>query len=238
MKRSSAMLRRASMAANRLRDAGLAIALALLAARLQARASRSSSVKMSGGDANQAVVVEGLDDCFSPRPSMSKALRETKWRSCSTALRRTDEPAGAAAHRIDLAGLRVDLAHRMAAAGRADLREDVGLGALRAASRARRPATCGITSPARWMITVSPMRMSLRAISSSLCRVALATTTPPTVTGFSRATGSARRCGRPGCRCPRARCVACSAGNLWAMAQRGARETKPSRSCKSSRSTL
>ena len=42
-----------------------------------------------------------------------------------------------------------------------------------------------MTSPARWTITVSPMRTSLRAISSSLCSVAFCTTTPPTVTGSS-----------------------------------------------------
>ena len=49
--------------------------------------------------------------------------------------------------------------------------------------------TCGMTSPARRTITVSPMRMSLRAISSSLCSVAFDTTTPPTVTGSSLAAG-------------------------------------------------
>ena len=38
-------------------------------------------------------------------------------------LRRTDEPAGAAAHRIALAGLLVHLAHRMAAADRANIRK-------------------------------------------------------------------------------------------------------------------
>jgi len=40
--------------------------------------------------------------------------------------------------------------------------------------------TCGMTSPARRMVTVSPMRMSLRAISSSLCSVAFDTTTQET----------------------------------------------------------
>ena len=34
------------------------------------------------------------------------------------------------------------------------------------------------------------MRASMRAISSSLCKVAFDTTTPPTVTGLSRATGA------------------------------------------------
>ena len=37
---------------------------------------------------------------------------------------------------------------------------------------------------------------------------------------------------------PFSRVRACSAGNLWAIAQRGARLTKPSRSCQSMRSTL
>ena len=32
------------------------------------------------------------------------------------------------------------------------------------------PSTCGITSPARWIVTVSPMRTSSRAISSALCK--------------------------------------------------------------------
>src|SRR5262249_22528263 len=49
--------------------------------------------------------------------------------------------------------------------------------------------TSGMTSPARRTITVSPMRTSLRLTSSSLCRVALVTVTPPTNTGLSRATG-------------------------------------------------
>ncbi len=100
------------------------------------------------------------------------------------------------------------------------------------------PTICGITSPARWMITVSPTRMSLRAISSALCSVAFSTTTPPTVTGVSRATGVTAPV-RPTCRSMASRIVrACCAGNLRAIAQRGERETKPSRCCQSSRSTL
>ena len=51
------------------------------------------------------------------------------------------------------------------------------------------PTTCGITSPARCTITVSPSRMSLRLMSSSLCRVARETVTPPTSTGSSTAHG-------------------------------------------------
>ena len=42
------------------------------------------------------------------------------------------------------------------------------------------PSTCGMTSPARWIVTVSPMRTPSRSISSALCKVAFDTTTPPT----------------------------------------------------------
>jgi len=51
------------------------------------------------------------------------------------------------------------------------------------------PTTWGITSPARWTITLSPSRMSLRLMSSSLCSVAVLTVTPPTSTGSSWAHG-------------------------------------------------
>ena len=60
--------------------------------------------------------------------------------------------------------------------------------------RARPPTICGITSPARCTMTVSPIRTSLRRISSSLCRVARCTTTPPTVTGSSIAVGVSAPC--------------------------------------------
>ena len=88
---------------------------------------------------------------------MSKALREHEMLEPLDRLRRADEAAGAAPHRIELAGLRVDLAHGMAAADRADGRE------TRRASRprGRRSETtrtiCGMTSPARCTITVSPI---------------------------------------------------------------------------------
>ena len=51
------------------------------------------------------------------------------------------------------------------------------------------PTTCGITSPARWTITWSPSRISLRLMSSSLCSVARETVTPPTCTGSRIAHG-------------------------------------------------
>jgi len=50
--------------------------------------------------------------------------------------------------------------------------------------------TAGITSPARITTTSSPSRTSLRARSSSLCRVAVLTVTPPTWTGSSIANGN------------------------------------------------
>ena len=95
-----------------------------------------------------------------------------------------------------------------------------------------------MTSPARWITTVSPIRASSRAISSALCRLALDTTTPPTVTGSSLATGVSAPVRPTWMSMSRRMVRAFSAGNLWATAQRGARLTVPSRCCQSSRSTL
>ena len=91
--------------------------------------------------------------------------------------------------------------------------------------------TSGITSPALRTITVSPIWMSLRFNSSSLCSVALVTVTPPTNTAFRRATGVIAPV-RPTCTVMSSTIVIAScAGYLWAIAQRGARETKPSSFC-------
>ena len=87
-----------------------------------------------------------------------------------------------------------------------------------------------MTSPARWMVTVSPTRTPSRAISSSLCSVAFDTTTPPTVTGSSRATGVSAPVRPTWMSIALTMVAAFSAGNLCAIAQRGVRETKPSRS--------
>ena len=82
------------------------------------------------------------------------------------------------------------------------------------------------------------MRTSLRRTSSSLCSVALVTVTPPTNTGFSRATGVIAPV-RPTCTSMASTSVAISsAGNLCAIAKRGARDTKPRRSCAAKSSTL
>ena len=64
------------------------------------------------------------------------------------------------------------------------------------------------------------------------------TTTPPTVTGLSRATGVSAPVRPTWMSIPSRIVVAFSAENLCARAQRGLRETKPSRSCQSSRFTL
>jgi hypothetical protein len=71
-----------------------------------------------------------------------------------------------------------------------------------------------------------------------LCKVALVTVTPPTNTGASRATGVSAPV-RPTCVSMASTVVsASSAGNLWAMANRGARETKPSAACAARSLTL
>src|SRR5215468_10652132 len=86
---------------------------------------------------------------------------------------------------------------------------------------------------AQRMVTVSPRRTSLRTISSALWRVALVTTTPPTVTGSSLATGVRAPVRPTWISIARTIVVASSAGNLWASAQRGLRDTNPNRSCQS-----
>ena len=89
---------------------------------------------------------------------------------------------------------------------------------------------CGITSPgALATIIVSPTRTSLRAISSSLCRVARSparrrhSPVPVPAMGVSapvRPTWMRISCSTV---------VACSAGNFHPIAQRGARPAKPRR---------
>ena len=126
--------------------------------------SRAASVKMSA-----AILIspssKNSSICLSPSPSMSKALREQKCFSPSTACAGADEAAGAAAHDVALAGLLVDLAQRRRAADRAD---EVPFRPAGRRRRSRRPAacrattsrTCGMTSPARCTTTVSPTRTS------------------------------------------------------------------------------
>jgi hypothetical protein len=69
-------------------------------------------------------------------------------------------------------------------------------------------------------------------------QVALVTVTPPTKTGLSRATGVIAPVRPTWTSMPSTSVSASSAGNLWAMAKRGARETKPSCAWAARRLTL
>ena len=66
---------------------------------------------------DQAIVVEGLDVLLAESFDVEGVARHEVLQALD-ALRRADQPAGAAAHRIDFAGDRIHLAHRMAAASR------------------------------------------------------------------------------------------------------------------------
>ena len=155
--------------------------------------------------------------CFSPKPSMSKALRDTKCLSRSTRWAGQIRPP---VQRLITSSLPVmGLTSRTAWLPQAGhtvgkLNRFVPLGRFPSTT----PRICGMTSPARWTITVSPMRTSFRAISSSLCRVAFCTTTPPTVTGSSLATGVSAPVRPTWISMSRKVVVAFSAGNLWATA--------------------
>ena len=163
---------------------------------------RCASVKMSAGSLIQPRS-KNSSICFSPRPSMSKARRETKCFRCSTAWARADELAGAAAHHVLLAGCadRPRAPRGCRRPGRS-CGNSIGLGAASAASPARRRAICGMTSPARWMTHGVADRARPCGRSRPRCaawrsrrrrrRRSPARAAPP---------GSARRCGRPGCRC-------------------------------------
>ena len=91
--------------------------------------------------------------------------------------------------------------------------------------------TSGMTSPARRTTTVSPTRTSLRRTSSSLWSVALVTVTPPTSTGDSRATGVIAPVRPTWTSIPKTVVISSWAGYLWAIANRGARETNPKVFC-------
>ncbi len=100
------------------------------------------------------------------------------------------------------------------------------------------PTICGITSPARWTITMSPSRMSLRLMSSSLWSVARETVTPPTSTGSSWAHGLSAPVRPTRMWIFSRRVVAVIGAHLKARAQRGRSCSEPSRACCASESTL
>ena len=144
-------------------------------------------------------------------------------------LGRADQPAGAAPHRLALGP------HREAAAERAVLGKLVGLGRRRASLEHDlddlRDHVAGALQHHRVADRGCPC-----ARSSPRCAASRgATTTPPTVTGSSMATGVSAPVRPTWIAMSRSHVSACSAGNLCAIAQRGARPTKPSRRCRSSR---
>ena len=96
----------------------------------------------------------------------------------------------------------------------------------------------GMTSPALWTTTVSPARTSLRATSSSLWRVQRCTVEPAISTGSRKATGVQVPVRPTLTRISCTRVSRSSGGNLYAMAQRGERDTAPSSAWISRWSTL
>ena len=190
--------------------------------------SRASRVKMSAGGLIRPSSWKA-SICLAPSPSMSKASRETKCLQPLHRLRRTDQPAGAAPTASTspvFAGPRAPHWSRRPDRSRETHRAWRPSGA----SPSTTPTICGITSPAR--CTIDPSRRRARPCARSRPRCAASRSAPrrrrPSPARASRP-ASARRCGRPGSSMPSRMVVACSAGNLCATAQRGARTTKPSR---------
>ncbi len=89
--------------------------------------------------------------------------------------------------------------------------------------------TSGMTSPARRMSTTSPMRTSLRRISSSLWRVARDTVAPPRRTGVTSTTGVSTPVRPTEAQMRSTRVVSSCGGYLKATAQRGNLLAAPSR---------
>ena len=137
-----------------------------------------------------------------------------------------------------LAGLLVDLAHGVAAAGRADLGKLVGLGALGPLVEHDADDLRDDVAGALHDHRVADADVLARDLVLVVQR------------GVGDDDAADRDRLQLGDRRQRAGAadldldvveqlvIACCGGNLWAMAQRGARDTKPSRSCQSSRLTL
>ena len=233
MKRSSGISRRASMALNRLRTE---VSPKPSTSSRWIFLLRSCSVKISAGSLTHSVLVEQLDLLLAQPVDIEGAAGDEVLEVLHRLIG-AGEFAGAVGARTLLAsGNDSRATTSVCERARALLRKRKRLCAARPISTT--PSTCGMTSPARWIVTVSPMRTSSRLISSSLCSVAFCTTTPPTVTGSSLATGVSAPVRPTWISISLTIVVAFSAANLCAIAQRGVRETKPSRSCQSRRSTL
>ena len=95
---------------------------------------------------DQAFLVEQLD-ALGAEPFDVEGVARNEMAQPFDRLRRADEPAGAATNHVLLAGARIDLAHRMASAGRAKLREIRRAPRSSAASRRRSRALAGSRRP-------------------------------------------------------------------------------------------
>ena len=129
------MRRRASIAANRLRAETSPNPSHSLKRRPALAVARGEGEDV-GGDLDQPLLEEQLD-LLVAEPLDVEGVARAEMLEALDRLRGADEAAGAAAHDVGLAGLLVDLAQRRRAADRADeisvvvLREDVGLRAVR-----------------------------------------------------------------------------------------------------------
>src|SRR5690606_38680650 len=174
---------------------------------------------------------------------MSIARRETKWMiAClSCALQASRPTQRYTAPPVTVCLPRPRLTSWVRSTAEPHTGQCSGICTGRASAGRRSVTTCmtwGMTSPARRMITVSPIITPRRCTSSMLCRVALDTVTPATCTGRSRATGVTAPV-RPTWNSTSSNSVISSlAGNLWAMAQRGSRARKPSSRCQPRSLTL
>ena len=157
---------------------------------------------------------------LSPNPSISIAFRDAKWIMdcfCCAGQIRPPEQRMMASSSILISG-ELHSGHSVGI-----LNFLIVLGLLSTSTL----TISGITSPALRTLTVSPIWTSLRIISSSLWRVAFVTVTPPTKTGFNRATGVIAPVRPTWTLISKTSVNASSAGNLCAIAHRGARDTKP-----------
>ena len=231
------MLRRASMAAKSfstdLSPKPFFLGQALV--RRQARVARLQREDV-GRLHDAALVVEQLDLLLAQALDVEGVARDEVLEPL-LGLRRADEAAGAAAHDIGAAGRLVGLAHGVAAAGRADLRHLEGLGALGPL----------VEDDAHHLRDdVAGAAHDHRVADADVLAGDLVLVVQRGVGDDDAADGHRLELGGRRQRAgaadldldveqARRRLLG---GNLWAMAQRGARETKPSRSCQSSRFTL
>src|SRR4249919_2185142 len=116
----------------------------------------------------------------SPRPSMSMARRDAKWNSAWMRCAGQNSPPAQRATTSPSSRSTAD-----PQAGHCDGITNGGCSGLPCLSRGRRSSitrtTSGITSPARRMVTTSPLRTSRRATWSALCSVARVTVTRATL---------------------------------------------------------